>query len=293
MKMTHRLALLILVVCALVWGSSFILMKRGLVVFTASQVAALRIGFAGLGFAPIILYRLLRHRRRLPYGRLLFGTAIGNLIPAFLFSLAQTRLQSGTTGVLNTLTPLSAMLLGLLLYGQPFRAQKLVGVLLGLAGASLLVLLDARPGGDLLYALLVVLATLLYGLHTNYVKFRIHGVSTLEVSGFGLVVFALPALLGVLLFTPTQGLAQHPHFWHSLLALVVLGVVGTSFVLWLFFQALKVLSPVAATSVTYLMPVVALFWGTLDGEPILLWHGFGLAAILLGVWLVSRVGPRG
>lgn len=293
MKTPPRVYLFI-TLCALVWGSSFILMKKALVTYSPQQVGALRMVTAGLALLPFVLYRLLRTRRRLPYHLLLTSSLMGNVIPAFLFPLAQTKLESGTTGALNALTPLFAMIMGMLVYRAPFRWGRLVGVVIGLGGALVLILHGTTHlGGDPVYALLIVLATALYGLNVNFVKYRLEGVNPVDIAGVGLGLVALPLLAYLLLGTDfVARTATHPDAQFSLLAVMALGAIGTALALWLFFQALALASPVVASSVTYLMPIVALGWALADGEQLGYPHAIGLGLILLGVWGISRWGKE-
>ncbi|MBX3101930.1 MAG: DMT family transporter [Bacteroidetes bacterium] len=290
MKITRTGALVIILVCALLWGSSFILMKKALVTFTYLQVGILRILVAGIVILPFTAPALRRHWAQLPKDRLLLSSTMGTLIPAILFPLAQTHITSGTTGILNSLTPLFTLLLGILLFGQRWHSLRVLGVGLGLAGAGWLILLQGEMGGSPVYALVIVLATGLYGFNTNFVKYRLAAVSPLLITGFGLSVAVLPALAALLLGTDFQARLQHPQVLHSLAAVALLGALGTSLALWLYFHALKRASAVGTASVTYLMPAVALGWALLDGEafkPSYLWS---LLLILLGVWLVNRTG---
>jgi drug/metabolite transporter (DMT)-like permease len=288
MRVTRSWALVIIVVCGIFWGSSFILMKKALVVFDHTQVGLLRIIVAGGVLLPFMLPTFARSWRQLPKAKLLQSSLVGTLIPAFLFPLAQTQLASGTTGVLNSLTPLFTLLLGMVAFRQKLQPLRLLGVGLGLAGAAWLILLQKSVGGDPRFALLIVLATLMYGYNTNFVKYRLADISPLRITGFGLSLAAIPCLYVLLFHTNFIQLMDAPGFATSFAAVCALGAIGTSLALWLYFYALKVSSAVGAASVTYLMPVVALGWALLDGEPFHLNYVWGLLAILGGVWLVNR-----
>ncbi|MCU0399369.1 MAG: DMT family transporter [Cyclobacteriaceae bacterium] len=176
-------ALILLVICTLIWGTSFILIKQGLKVFSPDEVGAIRVTAAALFLLPAALFKFKELKSR-HTSRLLLVGLIGTFIPAFLFAIAQTRLDSSVAGILNTLTPIFTMLVGVLFYQQRFRAFAIVGIILGFAGTFMLML--SRSGGKVeginLYALLIVVACLLYGSNLNFIKFKIADLSSLTIT---------------------------------------------------------------------------------------------------------------
>ncbi|RUO35856.1 DMT family transporter [Aliidiomarina sanyensis] len=273
---------------ALVWGSSFWLIKTGLQTFTPTEVAALRLAAAAACLAPFALVRIRRVRKH-QWPVLLSVGMTGSLLPAFLFALAQTQIDSGVTGALNALTPLFTLIIGALIFRQVVTGPTVVGLFVGFFGTLLLVLMNAS--GELAlngYALFVVIATVCYGANVNLIRTFLPDQSPLTITGVSLLM-VLPVaclyLLGPAEIMPKLTDAQA---WGSLVAVIILGVVGTALALILFNHLVQVASTVFASSVTYLIPVVAMTLGVLDGEMIGVWQITGMGLILLGVWLANR-----
>lgn len=287
---------LIYVSAVLVWGSSFILMKEGLKGYAPAEVGLMRVSIAGLVMAPFAIRYVLR-TTRWPYWKLIVTGLTGTLLPFLAFPIAQTVLPSGVVGILNALTPLFTFVLGILLFGVAFTYRRFAGVLIGLAGALMIVLVDSEQTAHSLgkvagYTALALLATLLYGFNANWVKFRLNDLHPLAITSLSMTLTGLPAL-PVLLFAtdfPAHLAADTTH--RPLVAILVLAVIGTALMVALFYRLLKVFSALAAASVTYLIPIVALAWGVLDGETLSPLHGVGLLVILVGVYLVSRPARR-
>jgi drug/metabolite transporter (DMT)-like permease len=277
-------------VLALIWGSSFILIKKGLVVYSAGEVGALRILSAALFLLPISLPKLKSVSRKQAAYLFLSGL-MGSLIPAFLFAEAQTQLSSAVTGVLNALTPLFVLIVGVILFSQKINRESTLGLVIGFVGTAILIL--AGSGGDLgdmnFYALLVVLATFCYGNNLNLVKFYLQDLRPLAITSVSL--FFVGIIAGVYLFTSTGFVDKLMHQEGALLAttaIVTLGVVGTAVALILFNNLVKMTNPLFTSSVTYLIPVVAVIWGILDGENLSIGHFLGMATVITGVYLANR-----
>lgn len=287
-----RSAWLLLGLLALIWGSSFLLIKKGLLAFSPDQLAAIRIGSAGLVLLPFIWRRFATVQRK-HWWRLICVGMVGSFIPAFLFAFAQTELPSGVTGVLNTFTPLATLILGTLIFRQGARLQQWLGVLVGLGGTLLLV--TASASGEFTfnsYALLVVLATICYGLNLNLIKHHIADLRPLTITGVSLFLVAPPALIYLFLATPIQTSMAQPQALFALGAILMLGIVGTAAALIIFNTVVQQTNTVFTSSVTYLIPVVAVLLGIADGEPFYLQQGIGFAGILVGVWFANRRGSN-
>jgi drug/metabolite transporter (DMT)-like permease len=281
-------AWLLLLLLALIWGSSFLLMKKGLLVFSPDQLAALRIGVAGLVLLPLLTQRIKTVQRQ-HLIKLFSVGLVGSFIPAFLFAFGQTQLASGVTGVLNTLTPLATLVISVMLFKQPSRLQQWLGVLMGLFGAILLV--SANGSGDMQvnsYALLIVAATVCYGINLNVIKHKITDLSALTITGVSLFLMAPAAFIYLFVFTPFTHQIDQPQFSLALTAVLLLAIVGTAAALVIFNTVVKITDTTFASSVTYLIPIVALILGVLDGEPFYIEHALGMAAILSGVWIANR-----
>jgi len=286
-------AWLLLGLLALIWGSSFLLIKKGLIAFGPMEVGALRISSAGIVLAPFIARRLNKITRK-HWLKLASVGLVGSLIPAFMFAIAQTQLASGVTGVLNALTPIATLVIGSLFFHQKARVAQVIGVGIGLFGTLLLVTASANGSWDFnLYALLVMAATVCYGLNLNLIKHKISDLSPLTITGISLLMAAVPAT--VYLFAGTEFIAQvqQPGAMLSLFSVLALGVAGTAGALVIFNHVVQLTNTVFTSSVTYLIPVVAVLLGVLDGEAFWLQQGIGMLAILVGVWFANRKGRPG
>ncbi len=280
------LAWLLLGVLALIWGSSFILIKIGLTAFSAGEVGALRIAFASLFLLPFSLPRVRQIRRKQWFWLGVVGM-FGSLIPSFLFAIAQTRIPSSVAGILNALTPLFTLIIGMVFFTQRSHIRTVTGIIIGFAGCLVLIMSGTEhgPGAINWYALFVVCATVFYGANLNIIKFRIHELTSRTITSISLLIAGPAAITYLLLFTPFTTHVSQPEALNPLMAVAALGIVGTAFALILFNQLVKITSPVFTSSVTYLIPMVAVFWGLLDGERLLPGHFLGLGLIICGVYL--------
>lgn len=286
------LAWVLLCTMALVWGSSFILIKRSLEAFPPEQVAAGRIFMAFLFFVPFQVYQIRQPdirvslRKQWPY--LTAVGLTGFLIPAYLFAIAGAHINSSLSGALNSLSPLFTLIIGATFFGNRVPMRQTLGILLGLAGSVLLVFFSATGGFSVnAYALLAVMATVCYGVNTNligrYIRHMPALVSTAWIFFFiGLLAF------GLLLFTDVWARAANSANLPSVLALATLGVLASGMMSVLFNRVIQLTSPLFGASVTYLIPIVALVWGLLDGEHIFAAQYLGMGICLLGIYLTNK-----
>lgn len=274
---------------ALIWGSSFILIKKGLVGLTALQVGSLRSVFAAL-FLILIGLPSLRHIKKGQWKWIAFSGFFGTFFPAYLFSFAETEIDSAIVSILNSTTPLLSMLLGIFIFGAPFIRRKFVGVLVGLAGTVALILSGAvvNPDQNYWYSLLVILASLFYGMNANVIKNHLQTVPALAITTGNFMVILFPALI-VLATTGffSAEVLKAPDALRSLGYVAILGVVGTGAALIMFNKLIQISDPVFSTSVTYLVPIVALGWGALDGENFTFFQLLSGVLILIGVAIVN------
>jgi len=285
----------LLLVLSLIWGTSFILMKKGLVIFSALELGAARVIVAALLLLPFALREVGRVVRSRFKWLALSGT-VGTLIPAFLFAYAETRLASGLAGVLNALTVVFALLMGALLFGQRLTGLRVLGIGLGLLGTVVLMLLggsgDAGPASDVgnaWYGLYIVAATVGYGLSVNVIKHRLHAMTPVAVTSLLLLLIGGPALAYLLLGTGfVHKLATVPGAWPAFGYIVLLATMSTAVATVLFNMLIQRSTTLFASSSTYLIPIVALGWGALDGEAFNLWHAAGMGIILVGVFIIHR-----
>jgi drug/metabolite transporter (DMT)-like permease len=281
---------LLLFLLALIWGSSFILIKRGLIVFSPGEVGAYRIVSAALVLLPLSLTRVKALSAK-QVKNLVVAGFVGSFFPAFLFAKAQTQLSSSLTGVLNVLTPLFVVLVGAFFFQA--RITRRNGLGLAIAFAGVLLLISIRQGEGLgffedinSHVFYVLLATLFYGINLNIIKYWFVALKPVEITAISLLL-VLPVAL-IYLFAGTSfsfKLMHHEGALEALGYLTILGVLGTALALIIFNSLVKLATPVFASSVTYLIPIVAVFWGVWDGETLALSHYFGIAATLLGVWI--------
>jgi len=282
-----------MIILALIWGSSFILIKRGLLVFSPGEVGALRIVAAGTVLLPLSLPRLRGLNKRQVKNLLAVGL-LGSFIPAFLFAKAQTQLSSSLTGVFNAITPLFVVIIGALFFNARITKRNTLGLIIAFIGVVLLLLVKEGSGfADLsdinAYALFVLLACVCYGINLNIIKYRFVELKPVAITAISLLM-VLPLAL-IYLFAFTQFSFKILHVPGAVTAagyITLLGVMGTALALILFNIMVKVATPVFASSVTYLIPVVAIMWGLIDGEVLLLGHYIGIAAVILGVWVGNR-----
>lgn len=282
----------ILLILAVIWGSSFILMKRGLFhdgqpVLTHWQMASARLAIAWLVLSPL----LFKHYKELrPHWLPLLGTGLlGNGIPAFLFAAAQTHIDSGLSGMLNSLTPLFTMVIGALFFAARIRFLHVIGILAGLVGAAGLIALQSDNGLPKwsVYALFPILGTVLYGCSANIVKRYLYMLPAAATACLALSFVGPFGLMGTFAADLPATLEHHEHGWSSLGFVALLATFSSALSLVLWNALLKRTSAVWASSVTYLMPIVAVGWGILDGEVLTGGQLIMILVVLSGVGLVS------
>jgi drug/metabolite transporter (DMT)-like permease len=285
----------LLIILACIWGTSFILMKKGLVVFSALELGAIRVSVAALLLLPFAL-RHVGGVERSRYKWLALSGVVGTLIPAFLFAYAETKLASGLAGVLNALTAVFTLLVGALLFGQRLTGLRVLGIALGLAGTVLMLLLggsggDATPAGEgnAWYGLYILAATVGYGLSVNVIKYKLGGLTPIAVTSVLLLFIGGPALAFLLLGTGfVHKLTTAPGAWTAFGYIALLATMSTAVAMVLFNKLIQQSTALFASSSTYLIPIVALALGALDGEAFNVWHFVGMVVILGGVLIIHR-----
>ena len=260
-------------------------MKEGLKSYSSYQVAALRMTLAGLSLLLFIKKEwLLKSKKDTKYFAI--SGILGSGVPAFLFTAAQTKIASSLAGALNGLTPLFALLVGVLFLGVQFNRHKLFGVILGLIGAFLLIF-HKGVSMQLYHTSLIVLATLCYGINVNIIKHKLGNYPPIFVAAYPLLIVGSISLI-VLYFTGFNFNFSETQTLKSFGAILVLSIAGTAISLVLFNKLIQKTTAVFASSVTYLIPIVALFWGFIDHEPITFNQVIGLACILFAIWLIRK-----
>ncbi|MBC7642837.1 MAG: DMT family transporter [Flavobacterium sp.] len=278
----------LLIMLSLIWGSSFILIKLGLIGLNAYQVGSCRIIFAAV-FLLLIGFRTLPNIPLHKWKYIALTAMTGTFFPAFLFSIAETHIDSSVTAILNSLTPLNTLLIGILAFGLAANRNQIFGLIIGLVGSSILVLNGAsnHPEQNYYYAILVIIASICYAVNVNLVKKHLSGLSPLTISTGNFAVMFVPALI-ILFSTGFFTVCKGHNVQHSLFFIMILGIVGTGIANIIFFKLIQISSPVFATSVTYLIPIVAFFWGLMDSEILSFIQFIGAFIILIGVYLSSK-----
>jgi len=275
-------------VLCIIWGSSFILIKEGLTKLSAYQVATIRILSASIVLLPVAV----RHWKNIPRNKLgyvFLSGLLGSFIPAYLFCLAETKIDSSLAGFLNSLTPIFTIFTGLLFFGQVFQLHKMIGVLIALAGMGVLLFAKGNINWQYLsFASFALVATVLYGLNINLVGRHLQQTGSLAVVAVSFGLLLVPCLV-ILWATGYFSLPlTHKQFIFSSSASALLGIMGTAVATILFYILIKRSGGLFASMVTYGIPFVALSWGMLAGETINAWQVVGLVIILGGVYVTTR-----
>lgn len=278
----------IFIVLSIIWGSSFILMKEGMRVLTPYQVASIRILSAGLILTPFALKAL----KQVPQNRwllVILSGLLGNFFPAYLFCIAETEIDSSLAGILNALTPMFTILVGISFFQLKANSTKIMGVIIGFIGLCLLMLSGKEVSfNNLSYAGLVLLATLCYGINVNMVGRYMKEVGSLNIASLAFVFLIIPSSIILYITGYLQLELTNAPVLKATGASFILGVLGTAFASIIFYMLVKRAGTLFASMVTYGIPFVAVFWGLLDGEKITLLQVGCLGVILCGVYLVNK-----
>jgi len=278
-----------LAILSVVWGSSFILIKKALIGLTPLQLGALRSLFAAI-FLLLIGFRKLKTIKKQEWKWIAVSGFLGTFIPAFLFAFAETEIDSAIASVLNSTTPIMTLLLGALAFSIGFTRNQLIGVIVGLLGSFLLIWSgsEVNPNQNYWFAGLILCASVCYACNVNIIKRYLQNVPALAITAGQFSVIIIPAII-VLASSGffSEATFQSEKLYPSLGYLLILAVVGTGLAKVLFNSLVQMSTPVFASSVTYTIPIIALLWGVLDGEQFSWFQLFAAAVILVGV-LLSR-----
>jgi drug/metabolite transporter (DMT)-like permease len=276
---------------ALIWGSSFILMKRGLEVFDFMEVAALRIVIAFVSLIPFLpqAFKFVKPKHYFP---IVISALLGNGIPAFLFTKAQTELDSSLVGTLNGTVPLFTLILGVYFFSAKPSKANILGIFMGLLGIVFLAFSTLKDGFAFNgYIFLVVLATIFYATSINVIKKYLQDLNPASIAALAFLIIGPIAAVYLLNTSFLYQLQTHPDGYKALGYIALLSVLGTSMAAIIFNRLLNRSSAIFTSSITYLIPIVAIFWGVLDGEIITSYHVLGSVIILSGVYLVNKKSP--
>jgi drug/metabolite transporter (DMT)-like permease len=274
---------------SIIWGSSYILIKKGLVGLTPLQLGSTRIVMTTV-ILMIFGWKQLQKIPKEAWKWIIMTGFFGTFFPSYLFAFAETVIDSSVAAVLNGMTPFFTLILGLLFFNSSFKWMKIVGVLVGFGGTLILVSNEftMRSGLSSWYTFLVMAATLCYSINVNLIKHKLQGVPALAIALGNFIAILIPAF-GVLLFTdfPWTKITSSPQVSSSIGYILILSLFGTALAKVMFNELVSISTAVFSISITYLLPIVAIAWGLLDGEQFTLIQWFGCALILLGVYLIT------
>jgi drug/metabolite transporter (DMT)-like permease len=279
----------IFILLSFIWGSSFILMKLSSTELNGWQIASVRIFSAGIVFLPSAIV----HLSKVPKGKLgliILSGILGNLLPAYLFAIAiEKKVNSSLAGILNSLTPLLVIVIGILFFKATVHFKKIIGVLIGFLGLLVLSLsAGGITGSNFLYAFFILLATLFYGINVNLAAFYLKGVDSFKMTSVSLAFVSIPALVIMIQQNVPTLVWENASYRLPVFASLILGVMGSAVATLLFYILIKKAGAVFASLVTYGIPIVAILWGIAFKEEITILQVGCLAIILSGVYLANR-----
>lgn len=277
-----------LLILSFVWGSSYILIKKALIGLSPLQVGSLRTIISTV-LLLAIGYSSLKSIPRDKWKWILI-TGLVSFIPPFLFAYAQTEIDSALAAILNSLTPLATLLIGVGFYRFKIDSKQISGVIIGLIGSVLLMYQGSviNPDQNLLYVFFIIFASVLYAVQVNLLKVHLQDVSAVAIT-VGNFIFIFPLAVVIFLMSDYKQIdINDEDVKVALFCLFILSIIGTVFAKILFNKFVQIASPVFASSVTYTLPIVALFWGLIDGEVFTLNQFFATVIILIGVYLANK-----
>jgi drug/metabolite transporter (DMT)-like permease len=291
-KQTISWLLLLLLAC--IWGSSFILMKKGMfaedgtAIFSSEQVGSLRMLIAALALLPISIGKLkkLSWKNILPLAIVGF---CGNFFPAFLFTYAETGISSGLAGMLNSFTPIFTIIIGFLFFKTKLTNKQIIGTVIGTLGIIALVLTGktASLNGDWDHILAIVLATLLYAISLTTIKNKLSNFNSFEITSLAFLIIFPFSICGFFLTDTIQTFNSNPMANQGIFYIIILSIVGTALAVVLFNRIIAFSSALFASSVTYFIPIVAVLIGFTFGETINLWQVLSMLIVLSGVIIAN------
>lgn len=279
-----------LIILSVIWGTSFILIKKGLIGLNPYQLGALRTALTGL-ILFAVGFKTIKTIQKEHWKWIVLSGFLGSFIPAFFFAFAETEIDSAVVSVLNSLVPLNTVLMGAAIFKIASTKRQIIGVIIGFIGTALLILKGAElnPSQNYLFAGFIIASTFMYAANVNIIKRYLQEVKPLAIAVGNYVAIVIPALI-ILFLTDFFTVAQFskPHFGMSVFYIAILSLFGTAMAKVLFFKLVQLSTPVFASSVTYIMPIVALIWGVLDGETFSVLQLIASVIILIGVYFANK-----
>ena len=278
-----------LIILSVIWGSSYILIKKGLTGLTPVQLGSLRVIITTILIAPIG-YNKIKHIPKNKMKWVAISAFVGSFFPAYLFAFAETEISSSVTAVMVSLTPLFTLLISVIIFGEELLKKQVIGVIIGFLGIVVLINNELLYSSfNILYVMFIVLAAFCYAVNANLLKYKLPNIPALGIVFMSFLFMFIPAFI-VLFFSdfPFSDFTSDPLILESIVYIVILALFGTAIAKVMYIKLLAISTPVFSVSTTYLMPVVAIFWGLLDGEEFKLTQFIGTSIILLGVYLVTK-----
>ena len=289
-----------LILLAIIWGSSFILMKKGMYtddgqdIFSDTQVASIRMIIAGVVLLPFAFKSLKKIKDFKLVLLLLVVGFFGNFFPAFLYTYAETGVSSGYTGMLTSFTPIFALTIGFLLFKDRLAPVQIVGVMIGVVGVILLMIAgkDLELNGEWSHLFAIVLATLFYGISLNTIKHKLHHLKSMEIASLSFFLVLTPSIIAGATNGTVDVIITNEFALEGLFYIAILSVIGTAFALIVFNKMIALSSVLFASSVTYLIPIVAVLIGLYFGEKISIFQVGSMFIVLLGVFIANILGKK-
>jgi drug/metabolite transporter (DMT)-like permease len=272
-----------------IWGSSFILIKKGLVGLTAIELGSIRIIISAFVLIPFTFNRLKEITFK-QWKWIIISAFVGSFFPAFLFAFAEQEIDSSVASILNSIVPLNTIIIGLVLFGIKSTKRQIIGVLLGFFGAYQLILsgINLNPDQNYFYSGLVIICSFLYAFNVNIIKKYLQELSAVAIATGHFIVILIPSIIVLLISDFNFEKLQSTETQTSLFYVILLAIFGTTLAKILFNKLINISSAVFASSVTYSMLIVSIFWGILDGENFSFNQLFATVIIILGILLTNK-----
>ncbi len=279
-----------LVILSVIWGSSFILIKKSLLGLTPYQLGALRTIITGLILLSVG-FKKLKSIEKTKLKWIALSGFLGSFFPGFLFAIAETEIDSAVVSILNSLVPLNTIILGFTVFKIISTRRQIIGVIIGFIGTSILIYKgsELNPNQNYFFAIFVIISTLMYAVNVNIIKRHLQDVKPLAIAAGNYAFIIIPAVI-VLLFTNffSSETLNNEKLPKALIFVTILSIFGTAMAKVLFNKLVQISTPVFASSVTYVIPITALIWGVLDGESFSVIQALAAVLILFGVYLANR-----
>ena len=262
---------------------------EGIDIFSDTQVAALRITIAGIVLLPFALGALRKIQTIREFLFLGIVGSCGNFFPAFLFTYAETGISSGYAGMLNSFTPIFALIIGFLVFRQHLTVIQMIGVGIGTVGVACLMISGKNfsISGGWGHILAIVLATFCYAISLNTIKHTIQKFKSIEITSLSFMIILLPSIFIAWTRGSLEEIQTNPYAGEGLFYLSILSIFGTALAVILFNNLVTIATVLFASSVTYLIPVFAVLIGLYYGETINIFQVSSMTIVLGGVFIAN------